>query len=347
MKKVIFVLVMLMALSVPVSAMEFQAPDAPEAATPFMPNETEDFFSGLSYILGKALDTVRPSIMEAIGTCIALTVITLLVGLLSVLSTATRTTLEITGTVTAAILLFQATNSLIYLGTENVQQISQYGTILLPVLTSALAAQGGVTMSGILYAGTAFFNAILSTGISKLLVPLIYIYLCITVACNLFAQPLLTELQKFLKWLMTWGLKIILYVFTGYISITGVVSGATDATLLKATKLTISGMVPVVGNILSDASEAVLVSAGLMKNASGIYGLLVVISMWIGPFIRIGTQYLLLKVTAGIGQSFGAKQTSNLVKDVSSAMGIVLAMCGAVCLMFLISVICFMKGVNI
>jgi len=145
---------------------------------------------------------------------------------------------------------------------------------------------------------------------------------------------------------MTWGLKTVLYIFTGYISITGVVGGTTDAAMLKATKLTISGMVPVVGNILSDASEAVLVSAGMMKNAAGIYGILAVISICINPFIRIGSQYLMLKLTAGISEMFGTKQMAGIIKDFCTAMGLVLAMTGAVCMIFLISTICFLRGVS-
>ena len=177
------------------------------------------------------------------------------------------------------------------------------------------------------------------------MVPMVYIYLCVSVCCNLWEQPLLQQIRKLLKWLVTWGLKIVLYVFTGYITITGVVGGTTDATILKATKLTISGVVPVVGNILSDASEAVLVSAGMMKNAVGIYGLLAVIALWIGPFVRIGLQYLMLKITGGIVQMFAPKQVAELILDFSGAMGLVLAMTGTVCLLFLISTICFMKGV--
>ena len=141
-------------------------------------------------------------------------------------------------------------------------------------------------------------------------------------------------------------LKTILYIYTGYISITGIVGGTTDATILKATKLSISGMVPVVGNILSDASEAVLVSAGIMKNAAGIYGLLTIIALWIGPFIRIGVQYVLLKITSGLSEMLGSKEMAGIIKDFSSTMGLVLAMTGSVSLIFLISTICFLKGVS-
>ena len=333
-------------LTVPVSAMDFTAPAAPEQAQKYLPDETEDFGEGLRFVIKSALETVQPSIMEALGVCVSLVIAAMLVGLISEIPGNVKTNVELVGTVTAGVLLFRPANSLIRLGIDIIRQISQYGKLLLPVMTGALAAQGSVTKSGAIYAATAFFDALISHTVSELLVPLVYILLCISVACNLFQQPLLKDMRKFIKWLLTWSLKTILYVFTGYISITGVVGGATDATMLKAAKLTISGMVPVVGSILSDASEAVLVSAGLMKNAVGVYGLLVMISLWIGPFLQIGIQYLMLKASSGICEMFGTKQVAELMKDFSSAMGLVLAMIGTVCLIFIISTICFMQGVS-
>ena len=137
-----------------------------------------------------------------------------------------------------------------------------------------------------------------------------------------------------------------LYVFTGYIGVTGVVSGTTDASILKAAKLTISGAVPVVGGILSDASEAVMVSISTVKNAAGLYGLFAIIAMVIGPFLEIGAQYLVLKLTAAVCGIFGSKEINGLIGDFSTAMGFLLAMTGAVSVMQLISTICFLKGVG-
>ena len=138
-----------------------------------------------------------------------------------------------------------------------------------------------------------------------------------------------------------------LYVYTGYITITGVVSGTTDASLLKAAKLTISGAVPVVGGILSDASEAVLAGAAAVKNAAGIYGLLAVLSLWIGPFLRIGAHYLMVKAVGAVSGVFGVEGVSSVVDAFASAMGLLLAMTGAVCLMLIISTICFLRGAGL
>jgi stage III sporulation protein AE len=103
-------------------------------------------------------------------------------------------------------------------------------------------------------------------------------------------------------------------------------------------------MVPVVGGILSEASETVLVSAGIFKNSAGVYGLLAVLALWIEPFVTIGVQYLMLKLTAALCKSIDPKGCSQLVGQVSSAMGMLVAMTASVCLMLLVSIVCFMKG---
>ena len=137
-----------------------------------------------------------------------------------------------------------------------------------------------------------------------------------------------------------------LYVFTGYVAITGVVNGTVDASAVKATKLALSGAVPVVGSILSDASETVLISAAFVKNSAGITGLFAILSLWIGPFLQIGVQYVFLKLTAGLCGVFGDTKASDLVKDFSSALGFLLAAVGTMCLLLLISTFCFMRGIS-
>ena len=66
----------------------------------------------------------------------------------------------------------------------------------------------------------------------------------------------------------------------------------------------------------------------------------------IGPFLQIGVQYLMLKLTAAISEVIGCKPIVGIIKDFSLAMGIILAMIGTVSLLFLISTVCFMKGVS-
>jgi stage III sporulation protein AE len=84
----------------------------------------------------------------------------------------------------------------------------------------------------------------------------------------------------------------------------------------------------------------------VVKNGVGIYGAMAILAIVIGPFLQIGVQYLLLKSTAAVCSIFGTKKITALVQDFAAAMGILLAMTGSCCLLLMISIVCFMKGVG-
>ena len=333
-------------IGMPVVAMEFTAPIAPEAAQPYMPKSEETFAQGLWHIVKTAISAIQPELADAAGTCLAVIVVVLLLSILKNISQDASLSIRLTGAVVLGVLLLEPMGTMVRIGADTVRELSDYCKLLLPVMTAALAAQGGTTASAALYTGTAFFNALLSTIVSRVIVPALYIYLCFCIANSAMDQELLKKIRDFVKWIMTWLLKWTLYIFTGYISITGVISGAVDTSVLKAAKLSISGAVPVVGGILSDATETILVSAGLMKNAAGVYGIFTALSVCVGPFIKIGVPYLLLKLSAGIADTLDYKPAASLVQDFATGMGLILAMTGTVCVLLLVSLVCFMKGLG-
>ncbi len=310
-----------------------------------MPEQTDSFGSGFGELLKKGIQHLRPNFEEASTICLRVVVCVLSVSVLQTLTKQVKMAAEMAGISAITLFLLKDIHSMIQLGTETIRELSEYGKLFYPVMTTALAAQGGITTSTALYVGTAVFDTILSGLISKALIPLVYAFLLLSIANSATGEDSLKNIAALVKSFVTWCLKIILTVFTTYISITGVVSGTTDAAALKATKVTISTVVPVVGGILSDTSEAILVSAGLMKNAAGIYGILAIFAVFMEPFLKIGCQYLMLKLTAAICGIFGTKAMTALIEVFSSAMGLLLAMTGAVCLMLLISTVCYMKGV--
>ncbi len=347
MKRIAVIIIMIMlAFPVSVKAMEIEPPSAPDSSAEYMPENTESFAEGVWYILKNAVKDILPELYETSGLCLSVFTVILLTSLVDNFSGISGKAVHLASSVLIGLILMNPANALIKLGTEIIQQMSEYGNLLIPVLTGALAAQGGVSSSTALYAITAFFGSVFTTLITKVTIPMLYIYFCMSLINGAIGDQFIKNLQDFMKWLITWSLKILLYAFTGFIGITGVVSGTADASAVKAVKMTISGMVPVVGGIISDASETILVSAGVMKSAAGVYGILAIFAMFIGPFLKIGVQYVILKLTAALCSVFSAKRESALLKDFSGGMGMLLGMTGTICLFLLISVVCFMKGVS-
>ena len=346
MRKLLIIILLVCTLTIPVSAMEFTPPQVPSAGEEVMPEGYETFGEGLWSLIRTALSQLSPAFAEACGVCLSAVAAVLLSGLAGSFTGKQEKVVRMVGALMIGCLLLQKTTSFVSMSRDVIDELSSYGKMLLPVMAAALSAQGGVTSAAGIYCGTLVFDTILSTAITEILLPLVYIYIALSIANTAFDSEALKEIKGFAKWITVWTLKLILYIFTGYIGITGVVSGTVDASAIKAAKIAISGMVPVVGNIISDASETILVSAGVMKNSAGIYGLLAVLSVTINPFLQVGLQYLLLKMTAAVCKVIGGKQETSLIGDFSTAMGFLLAITGAMCLMLMISLVCFMKGVT-
>lgn len=344
MRKLVFALIFALSLAVPASALEITPPDVPPSGQDLMPEDTSSFPDAIAQLLRNAFRNLYPDLAEASRISITILCSALLISILYIFSSPSKIAMEISSVVVIASSLLQSTGSLIHLGADTVQTLSEYGKLLLPIMTTAMAAQGAPVTSAALYAGTAAFDTLLSSLIANLLVPLVYIFLILATGHSALHMDILKKMRDFAKWAIGWILKILLTIFTTYISITGVVSGTTDAVTLKATKITISSFVPVVGGILSDASEAILVSAGLMKNAAGIYGILAILAVFLSPFLKISIHYAVFKITAALTGLFAPKTICDLIEDFSSAMGFLLAMTSAACLLLLISTICFLKG---
>ena len=323
-----------------------QPPEVTGYAKDYMPEATADFGRALWELAGKAIGALRPDLGEAARICLGLAATVLMISLLQGMWEGTKKTATLAGTAAIAASLLLSTNSMIVLGSETVRNICDYGKLLLPVMTAAMAAQGAGTASAALYTGSALFIAVLSSLISKVLIPAVYLYLGMSAANTATGEALLKRMAELLKWAISWCLKSIVAVFTAYLGLTGIIGGTTDAAVLKAAKTAISTAVPVVGGALSNAAESVLAGAAVVKNAAGIYGILAILAIFLEPFLRIGIHYLMLNLTAAVTGIFGCKDMTELIGNFSEAMGFLLAMTGSVCVLMLVSTVCFLKGVG-
>ena len=327
----------------PVSALEIQAPAPLGGALERMPEETATLEAGLRETVLNAVSGLRPDLQEAARVSLGILAAAVLLSVLDAAPYGGKTAV-LAGVVAVASALLLSTNSLIRLATDTILEIDAYGKLLLPVMTAALAAQGGVTASAALCAGTALVSSVLQSVLTNWMVPGTYLYLALGIGSCATGEDLLSRLAAMLKGVLSWSMKILVTAFTTYLSLTGVVSGTTDAAALKAAKVGMSTFVPVVGGALSDASEAVLVSAQWLKNAAGIYGILAVLAIFLHPFLRISLHYLILKLTGAVCAVFGGKEITRTVDAFASAMGLLLGMTASGCVLVLISTVCFLKG---
>ena len=226
---------------------------------------------------------------------------------------------------------------------ETVDSISAFSGFLFSALAASTAATGAVGTSTALYGVTVAVCSLISRGMQLLFLPGISCYMALMLASSAVGDNSLSMVADTIKQLLTLVLKFAVIGFTAYLSLTGVVSGSADSASIRAAKLTISTAVPVVGSLIADASETLLVSAGLLRSGIGIFGMLGVLAVSIGPFLETGVGYLVLKCTAAVSASTGEKQLSGFISALASGFGLLTALVGVCTLLIIIACVCFMR----
>jgi len=360
MRRMLLAVLTLLLLTVPVCAIdhaEFGLDTAPlqdglteeqqELMGDASPTDWIDFADSVQALISRAVRNSGGFLREAAAQAAVLLAICLVSGLAGTAGTDGIQVNVIAGVLAITAAATHSLGGMIRLGTDTVQELVAFSQLLLPVLTAASTASGAFTSASAVCGITVLFTELLLSLTVQLLVPGIYIYLALTAADCVLQNSALSRICALIAWLQKCGLKWIMYGFTGFLTVTQVISGTADALTTRAAKLTLSGAVPVVGSIISDASETVLVSAAMLRNSVGIYGMLAVLSVCILPFLRIGLCYLTLKATAAVSGIVAEGKLIRMVDALSTAMGLLLAMTGTAAFMMLISVVCMLKMVGL
>ena len=282
----------------------------------------------------RGVEGLEGAVKDSLRSCLLVLVVTILCTLAGTITEGTvgdpvKVTVLTASLAIGAIALGDV-DSLLGLGEDTIGRMEELGDILLPSVAMTVAASGSPAAAAAKYGAAILFSDALMALISKVLIPLVYAFGAVHVAWAAVGNEGLRSLGKLLKWLVVTVLSVLLLAFLAYLNFSGVIAGSADAATVKAVKFTISNLVPVVGGVISDTAETLLAGASILRNTAGVFGMLAVLGICLGPFLTLGLHYLAYKITAALAASVaGDSRVVGLIESVGTAFGLILAMTGA------------------
>jgi stage III sporulation protein AE len=310
-----------------------------ETAQGYGVTEGEDLEGGLSNLFQDAWSNLGDLLRRSAVTAGKLLAIAALCALARGAGEDNLQAVEITGALAITALTVSDMGAMIGLGRDTIGKMNIFSDVLLPVMAVLTAATGQATGAAVRQGATMLFVQLLLSLVDGVLIPLIYAYMAVCCAQAAVDSPGLGKIAALLKGAAQGLLTGVLLAFVGYLTASGAIAGTADAAAIKAAKLAMGRMIPVVGSILADAAESVLAGAGILKGTVGAAGLLVVLAICITPFLRLGLHYLTYKVAAALTATIASPRLSQLVDSIGSAFGLVLGMTGACALLLLFSLV--------
>ena len=202
-----------------------------------------------------------------------------------------------------------------------VQNMTDFLKILIPLLSSLIIATGNITTSGVIEPILLGAITFISIFITDVLIPLILVSTSLGIISKLSSYVRVERLSKFLSKSSVWILTTVLGIFIGLASLEGGLTSNVDNITKKASKSVISASVPVVGSILGDAIDTIIGYSNMIKNATGIVGIFIILSICLKPIINLVTMIITYFLGAALCEPIADGKVVELIEEMGRTFG--------------------------
>ncbi|MBM7855483.1 stage III sporulation protein AE [Desulfohalotomaculum tongense] len=226
----------------------------------------------------------------------------------------------------------------INIGREAVDNMVIFMQALLPLLLTLLAAMGGIASSTLFHPIILGSITVMGTVIKNVVLPLIFFAAVLSVVNGVSAKFKVSRMADLFKTAGMTILGLCSTVFMGILAVQGVAGSVSDGVALRTAKFTTDAFVPVVGGTLSDALEAVMGSALLMKNAVGVAGVVVIALLTVLPLVKILAIAFVYRLAGAVVQPVGDGQMADCLTGLGNSLIMVFGAVATVGLLFFFAI---------
>lgn len=249
-----------------------------------------------------------------------------------------------TGFYVAYLLLFSVLTvsfvSAATLATNTINAVLNFMKALVPAYSLSVAFVSSASTSMVYYQVTLYIITFVDFLLIKLVIPMINIYLVVSMANNLSKEDMLSKLAELLSMVIKWILKTVLGLVVGFNAIQGLILPVSD-NIKKSALIKLAGAIPGVGDVLGSVTEGVYGAGILLKNAIGVAGVIVIVVICALPVIKLAVTTLIYRISSAAVQPISDKRMINCVIASADAATLLLQtlLVGAVLFLLTITII--------
>ncbi|AIF51493.1 stage III sporulation protein AE [Pelosinus sp. UFO1] len=224
------------------------------------------------------------------------------------------------------------------LASQTVGYMVGFMEALLPLLMSLLAGVGAITSASLFTPLMLFVISSMSVIVKDVVLPLLFLTAALECLNFLSDTYRLSNLASILKQSGMIILGFSMVIFIGVITIQGTAGSIADGLALRTAKFATATFIPVVGKMFADTVELVMGASLLLKNAVGIFGIIVVSMICILPLIKILSLILVIKISGALVQPLGDEKMAKCLDSIGNNLFLVFGAVLTVALMFFLDI---------
>lgn len=221
-----------------------------------------------------------------------------------------------------------------------------FSNSLIPLMITLMLTTGAIVSAGVVKPVLLILINFIGNFITNFILPLVILGTTLAIVSKISNKVRIDKLAKFMKSAGVWILGIIMTLFVTILSLEGSITETVDGVTAKTAKAAVSTVIPVVGKILGDATDAVIGCAGILKNAVGFVGILVIVGICITPIIKLSLLSFTYFIASCVCQPIADEKVIGLLDSISDTFKILLAIIFCVSVMLIIGLTIVIKVSN-
>lgn len=205
---------------------------------------------------------------------------------------------------------------------------------------------GAITSAGMIQPILLLLINFIGNAISNFILPVVLISTSLNIISQISDEIKISKIPKFLNSATIWVLGIIMTLFVTVLSLEGSLTQTVDGVTAKTTKAAVSTVIPVVGKILGDATDAVIGCAGILKNAVGFVGVIVILGICLSPIIKLTILTITYYLASALCQPIADAKIVNLLESVADTFKTLLAIIFCVTVLLIVGLTIVIKISN-
>ena len=229
---------------------------------------------------------------------------------------------------------------------ESITNLVGFSNSLIPLLLTLMLTTGAIVSAGVIKPVLLLLINFIGNFIIDFILPLTIIGTTLGIVSKISNKVRIDKISKFMKSAGVWVLGIIMTLFVTVLSLEGSITETVDGVAAKTTKAAVSTVIPVVGKILGDATDAVIGCAGILKNAVGFVGIIIIIGICALPIIKLALLSFTYYIASCICQPVADEKIIGLLDSIGDTFKILLAIIFCVAVMLIVGLTIVIKVSN-
>lgn len=219
-----------------------------------------------------------------------------------------------------------------------IEQMVGFMYALLPMLSSLLVAVGGVTSAAVFHPLLWTLVGTIAGLVQNLLLPMILFSTAFSLVAHFSTELAFPKLGSLLRQGVISLLGICFIVFSGFMVVRGAIAPVTDGISLRTAKYLTKTLIPIAGGMFADTLEVVVGGSLLIKNAVGVFGLVMIMLIVVTPLLKVWAMIIVYKIVGALLEPICEKRIVQVLATMESSLMLVLIALATVAIMFFLAI---------